>query len=169
MQQHVAILVLATCVAACGGAAHPSVSARQAAIDQCLVGRWRSTGVSGTIVVGGASVLLSGAGGEVLTIGTEGAALVDDTHAQALNGTAPDGTEYRLVQVGRGTATITSSANRIGVGLADPAALTVMLYRNNILLQTTHPAAATDTYTCRAHSALVIAGAGSTVTTYAAA
>lgn len=154
------------CVA-CGGT-HVASTARGSLVDACLVGRWTATSVSGSIIVSGAAVSLSGGGGEVLTIAASGALVTDESHAQPLTGTAPDGTVYRLVQSGKGAGTITSGANRIGVSLGDPAALTISLYRNGSLLQRTHPAAATDTYTCRAHSALVIAGATGTVTTYTA-
>jgi hypothetical protein len=151
----------------CGSPAAPSSATPTAvALDHCLVGRWKSSGISGTIVISGASVTLSGGAGEVLTVTAAGAIRTDDTNTTPLTGSAADGTAYKLAQTGTATGRITAAGGRITVTLDQPTPLTVSLYRNGALLQSQHPGSATDSYTCTAGSSLTITGGGGTVSSY---
>jgi hypothetical protein len=143
------------------------VAAGPAAGDACLVGTWKSTGISGSFTIGSAVIKLAGGAGEVLTIDAGGHIHTDDTNSAPVGGTAPDGTDYRLVQTGTATGTIASAGGRIKVNLNQPTNLTVSLYKNGNVIQSQHPGSANDSYTCVARASLVITGGGGTVTRYA--
>ena len=144
-----------------------SASATAVALDQCLVGTWKSTSISGGITIAGAHVTLSGGAGELITFASSGRIRTDDSNTAPLTGTATDGTVYKLAQTGVATGTVTAAAGRLAVTLDQPTPLTVSLYKNGALLQSQHPGPATDAYTCAAGSSLVITGGGGTVSTYA--
>jgi hypothetical protein len=163
--------VIAACTLCACGSAPAAVTATPAAValDHCLVGRWVSSRISGAINVAGVMVTLSGGVGEVVSISATGAIHTDDSHTTALQGTAPDGTPYRLTQTGAASGTVSTSAGRVTVTLDQPTPATLTLFRNGVALQTQHPGRATDSYTCDARTSLVITGAGGTVSTYAPA
>jgi hypothetical protein len=172
----VSALAAAAAVAACDDAATtssagptPTAAAGPSAVDPCLVGTWKSTGITGTFTIGGAVVRLAGGSGEVLTIDAGGRIHTDDSSTAPVGGTAPGGADYRLVQSGTATGTIASSGGRIKVDLDQPTTLTVTLYKNGNAIQSQHPGSANDSYTCASRSSLVITGGGGTVTRYAPA
>lgn len=171
-----AAAIAAALLAGCGsdsgtGTVAPATTTPQpanlAGLDSCLVGVWKSTGVSGRINIVGTEVTLSGGAGEVLTIGADGSIRTDETSAAPIGGPAPGGVDYRLSQTGIATGTVTSAANRIEVTIHQPTQLLVTLYKNGNLVESQHPGSANDTYTCTPHTSLVITGAGGTVTRYA--
>jgi hypothetical protein len=144
-----------------------SASPTAVALDQCVVGTWKSTSINGGITIAGAHVTLSGGAGELLTIASSGVIRTDDSGTAPLTGTATDGSVYKLAQTGIATGAVTAAGGHIAVKLDQPTPLTVSLYKNDVLLQSQHPGSATDTYTCAAGSSLVITGGGGTVSTYA--
>jgi hypothetical protein len=151
-------------------AATPSAAvAGPSAVDRCLVGTWKSIGITGTVAIGGAQITLSGGAGEVITIDAGGAVRTDDSNTAPVGGTAPNGTDYRIVQSGTGTGTIASSGGRMKVTLSQPTTLTVNLYKNGTVIQSQHPGSANDSYTCTAGTSLIITGGGGTVTKYSPA
>ncbi len=143
-----------------------AVIAGPTAIDPCLVATWKSTGISGTITIGGAKVAITGGVGEVLTIGAGGTIKTDETNTTPVKGSAADGTQYTLLQTGTATGKIASSAEKISVTLDQPTTLTVALLKNGVQVQSQHPGSASDSYTCSAGTSLTITGGGGTVSRY---
>jgi molecular chaperone DnaK len=171
---------LAAAVCACGStagpAATPTASPTATAVvngssrlDRCLVGTWKSIGISGSLTVGGADVNLSGGAGEVLTIAASGAIRSDDSATAPITGSAPDGTAYELAQTGTGTGTIIGAAGEVTIALVKPNTVTTTLYKNGTAVQTQHPGSANDSYTCTPGSALILTSAAGTVIKYSSA
>lgn len=143
-----------------------AAAAGQSALDTCLVGAWKSTGITGSFTLGGALVRLAGGAGEVLTVAGGGRITTDDSSTTPVGGTGPDGAAYLLVQSGAATGTIANAQNRITVTIDQPTTLTVTLYKNGNAVQRQHPGSAHDTYVCAPRASLVITGGGGTVTRY---
>ncbi len=169
--------VVAIAVCGCGStpgpAATPTASPTATAVvngpsglDHCLVGTWKSIGISGSLTVGGADVNLTGGAGEVLTIAATGAIRTDDSSTAPITGSAPDGTAYELAQTGTGTGTITSAAAKVTITLDEPNTVTTTLYKNGTAVQTQHPGSANDSYTCTPGTALILTSAAGTVIKY---
>ena len=156
-------------VCSCGSAPNAAATSTAALLDPCLAGRWKTVSISGTITVAGSPVRLSGGAGELLDITAAGNIRTDDSSTAPLTGTGPDGSTYTVSQTGVATGTMSATGGRITVRLDQPTPLTITLSKNGSVLQTQHPGAATDAYTCAAHTSLVITGAGGTVSTYAPA
>lgn len=160
---------LAVPVCSCGSTPSTATASPTAAsaLDACLVGIWKSTGVSGSIAISGAAVTLTGGAGEVVTIAAPGTIRTDDSGMAPLTGTAPDGGAYKLVQSGTGTGTVSGTGGQLAVKLDQPTPVTVTLYKDGAVLQSQHPGNATDTYTCAPGASLVITSRGGTVIRYA--
>jgi hypothetical protein len=171
--------VVAAAVCACGSTPGPAAtsSLRAAAtatavvngpsgLDRCLVGTWRSTGISGRLTVGDADVNLTGGAGEALTIAATGAIHSDDSGTAPISGSAPDGTTYKLAQTGSGMGTVTSAAGKITIALDQPNTVTVTLFKNGSPVQSQHPGSANDSYSCTPRAALILTSAAGTVITY---
>jgi hypothetical protein len=161
----------ATAVALCSCGSSPdsgtATTPTAVAPDSCLVGTWQTVSISGSITVAGSRVTLSGGAGELLTISASGSIRTDDSNTALLAGTASDGSAYKVAQSGTATGTIRATGGRITVTLDQPTPLTITLSKNGTVLQSQHPGAATDSYTCMAGTSLVITGSGGTVSTYA--
>ena len=171
----VAVLAAAVLLAGCDDARSPEASSSAAAVtsppavtglDPCLVGSWRSTGISGSLTIGTAKIPVSGGAGELLTISASGTIRTDEGSTAQVSGASPDGTQYVLRQTGVATGQVTGSGGRISVTLDQPTSLTVTLLRNGTQVQSQHPGSASDTYACLKTSSLTITGGGGTVTTY---
>jgi hypothetical protein len=168
-----ALTALAGCSDAVSPSGTPSAAATSAtpgpagALDACLVGTWRSSGVTATLTIGGAKVPVTGGAGEVLTIDSAGTIRTDESNTAPVRGAAPDGTQYVLSQTGVATGRISGGGGKLSVSIDQPTTLTVTLLKNGSQVQTQHPGSANDSYTCTPRSALVITGGGGTVTTYA--
>jgi hypothetical protein len=135
-------------------------------IDRCLIGTWKSTGISGAITIGGAKISVSGGAGEVLTISASGAIRTDEAGVAPVTGVAADASQYSLVQSGTAVGRLNASGGRMAVVLEQPTTLTVTLLENGKQVTSQHPGSASDTYTCSSGSALTIAGSGGTVSEY---
>lgn len=171
---------LAAALCACGSTAGPAATPQASptatavvngpsGLDRCLVGTWKSIGISGSLTVGSADVTLSGGAGEVLIIAASGAVRSDDSATAPITGSAPDGAAYELVQTGAGTGTITSAAGKVTIALDKPNTVTTTLYKNGTAVQSQHPGSANDAYTCMLGTALTLTSAAGTVIRYSSA
>ncbi len=163
------VIAAATATGACSCGSSPSdatATPTAVVLDHCLVGRWKSTNVTGSITIAGSPVTLSGGAGEVITIAATGAISTDDSNTAPLTGAAA-GSRYMLAQSGTATGTISATGGRVAVKLDQPTTLSVTLSKDGTVVQSQHPGSATDSYTCAAGSSLVITGGGGTVSTYA--
>ncbi len=138
-------------------------------LDPCLVGTWKSNAISASLTVGGAAVKLTGGAGEVLTIAATRIIRTDDSGTVPLTGTAVDGTAYKVAQTGTASGTITSAAGKITVKLDQPNTLSVVLYKNGVLVQSQSPGSASDSYMCTVGTSLIVTSAGGTMVKYSPA
>jgi hypothetical protein len=102
-------------VAACGGAA-PAATATvkpTSSIDSCLIGKWTSTGITGSQVVNGVTVIPGGGAGQVFTFTAAGTMTVNDSAMQPLTFTANGQLQATEKFSGSSSGTVTTSNGRL--------------------------------------------------------
>lgn len=137
----------AATLAACGGSAGtsgaPGASSPTATpanqFDRCVVGTWKSTGVSGTISyadVGGApSVPLTGGAGDVMVIKSDRSFTVDFTADVPQHGTGSDGARYVVTSTGQLGGSVTTSGGRLTWEIANGGTDQISLTKNGASLR----------------------------------
>lgn len=120
-----AVALLATAAAACGGSSSATQTASAPARmtqtpaakpDSCVVGTWKSTGLSGTesyTDVGGGNVPLSGGGGAVMTIQPDGSLSIDYSSSTPATGTGSDGAAYVITTTGTLAGRVTTGGGEL--------------------------------------------------------
>ena len=135
-----------------------SVALSATGVDQCLVGSWKSTMVTGTVTISGTQYTFTGGAGESLIIKADGTYADDHAGEQQVTGTG-GGHTVVITNTGADSGTIVAAAQQVTIKPTDPSTVTQTVQQDGTTVSTTHPAASTSAqYGCNQ-------GGGFTVTT----
>jgi hypothetical protein len=114
-----ALGVVGLLAAACGGPSGTSGTpgGSTGSLDNCLIGNWTSSGVSGQVSNGTVSGSLSGGTGEKVKIQPNGALSINDAVAQPILVALVDGSTITLQRSGSGTGKLSTVDPQLTVTL----------------------------------------------------
>lgn len=133
------VALIGCCVAACGAGAAVSPSAAAAhnsptptaTLDRCVVGTWKSTGVTGTVSYSQSlSVPITGGGGDVMTIHPDGNFSTDYSNDVPQTGTGSDGAQYAVTTTGVLDGRLTTAGGQFTQILTSASSMTITVTRN---------------------------------------
>ena len=137
-----------------------------AGLDPCVVGSWKSAGVSGTVssADGSLHIPLSGGAGQQAVIRADGTVTLVYDGSDPEKGTGTDGAAYMITNAGQFTAKLRTSGNQATLDVVDAGTATQTISKNGSVLQKSDPQPEqVSTYTCKAHSAFAVTTFGITV------
>jgi hypothetical protein len=115
MTKRIMVVAGAVLMVACGGSS-PAAKATvklTSSMDSCLIGKWTSSGITGSQVVNGVTVIPGGGAGEVFTFTAAGAMTVDDSTMQPLTFTASGQLQATEKFSGSSSGTVTTKNGKL--------------------------------------------------------
>lgn len=162
----VAFILLATALAACGSStAQPSATVI-AGLDPCVVGSWKSVGVSGTVTSadGSLHIPLTGGAGQQAVIRPDGTVTLTYDGSDPEKGNGSDGATYTITNAGQFAGKLRTSGNQTTLDVTDAGNATQTISKNGTVLQKSDPQAEqVSTYTCKSRSTFAVTTFGITV------
>jgi hypothetical protein len=140
-------------------------SAAPTGFDSCVVGTWQSTTVSGTLTNsnGSVSIPLSGGGGEIAVIQSDGSIGISYKATSPETGKGTDGARYTVSFKGKLSGQLSTSNGTATFTINDPRAATQTIARDGTVVAQTHPPTQEQTtYTCTPGQALTVTTSGIT-------
>jgi hypothetical protein len=155
----------AAALAACGSSTQPSPTVI-AGLDPCVVGSWKSVGVSGTVTSadGSLHIPLSGGAGQQAVIRANGTVALVYDGSDPEKGTGSDGAAYTITNAGQFAAKLRTSGHQATLDVTDTGTATQTISRNGTVLQKSDPQPEqVSTYTCKPHTSFGVTTFGITV------
>lgn len=142
--------------------AEPSGSGSTAGLDSCVVGSWKTTGVSGSAKLSASVTLqLTGGGaGGVITVNQDGSFKEDYSGDTPWTATGSDGGTYQVAFAGSLVGTVTASQGQATLTISSGSNATQTISKDGASqgqIQA-QPSTSHDTYTCTAGAALSVTG-----------
>lgn len=162
------ILLLVGCSGASSMNTTTTAAVASASVDDCLIGTWRSTAVTGVFSDGGAEVLMTGGSDEIITIESDGSYTDDYTSSRPTTGDTGIN-QYVMTIAGTATGHIVTSGATFTFTVDDPSTVTWTLTRDGVILGTAHPPStqAGTAFTCQPGTELIVTSpSGESTTTY---
>lgn len=130
----------------------PIASQTSGAIDGCLVGSWKSTGLT---TVG--QLKLAGGAGELLTVDADGTYFYDYSQMQPYSGTTAGGDQIEDTITGTLTGQFHTRDGTWTTSVDDPSTMELSIRKNGVLVATGHASGSdSGSYTCQPHRHLTI-------------
>ena len=156
----------AAALAACGSSSDKPTPTVVAGLDPCVVGSWRSVGVSGTVTSadGSLHIPLSGGAGQQAVIRPDGSVTLVYDGSDPEKGTGTDGATYTITNAGQLAGRLRTSGNQATLDITDAGNATQTISKNGTVLQKSDPQAEqVSTYTCKSRSTFAVTTFGITV------
>lgn len=153
-------------LAACGSSSTGPSARVIAGLDPCLVGSWKSTGVSGTVTNsdGNLHIPLSGGGGEQAVIRPDGTVSLVFDGSSPEQGVGTDHSTYTITNAGQYDAKLRTHSGQATLDVTDAGTATQTISKDGTVLQKATPQPEqVSTYTCKAHTSLAVTTFGITV------
>jgi len=158
--------VAAVALAACGSSSDKPTPTVIAGLDPCLVGSWKSVGVSGTVTSadGSLHIPLSGGAGRHAVIRPDGGVTLVYDGSDPEKGIGSDGATYTIDNAGQFAGKLRTSGNQATLDVTDSGNATQTISKNGTALQKSAPQPEqVSTYTCKSRSTLAVTTFGITV------
>lgn len=158
--------VAAATLAACGSSTDKPTPTVIAGLDPCVVGSWKSTGVSGTVqsADGSLHIPLSGGAGQQAVIRPDGTVTLVYDGSDPEKGTGSDGGKYVIKNAGQFAGKLRTSGNQATLDVTDAGNATQTISKDGTDLQKSNPQPEqVSTYTCKSRSSLAVTTFGITV------
>lgn len=160
------VSLAAAALAACGSATAKPSPKVIAGLDPCVVGSWKSVGVTGTVTSadGSLQIPLSGGAGQQAVVRSDGTVSLSYDGSDPENGNGNDGATYTITNAGQFAGKLRTSGNQATLDVTAAGNATQTISKNGTVLQKTGPQPEqVSTYTCKSRSTLAVTTFGITV------